>query len=232
MDFSGPEPADFTNVMALNKAFLKYLCRTDSGRNLRRMLSSEIEPLVAALTATQISRLSEAPFLLFSLREFDDACWRELFAHDPNGDLFRVEELPSDECGQIIAAALGFLWRLSSSNPYSARVVSDATLSWCERLAETTLLRLIRCSARRSDLLIPRLADNDDLWRKLLVAGISSEPLVRAAAQQCALQTLLTGAHSSNYQSLPAAACRLPVQVLQVAEATDKTEKPSGRKKL
>jgi hypothetical protein len=46
------------------------------------------------------------------------------------------------------------------------------------------------------------------------------------------MHTLLTGAHSSNYQSLPAAACRLPVQALQVAEANDTTEAPSGRKKL
>ena len=227
MEFSGPAPADFKNVHALNKAFLKYLCGSETGQMLRPMLASEIEQLVAALTVTQIGRLSEAPFLLFSLREFDDACWHELFAHNPNEDLFRAQELPSDECGQIIAAALGFLWRLSSTNPYSARVVSDATLSWCESLAETTLLRLIRCTARRSDILVPRLAANGDFWRKLLVAGISSEPPVRAAAQQCALQTLLTGAQYRSYQSLPAAACRLPVKSLQVAEAIDT---PSGRK--
>ena len=219
MEFSGPEPADFTNVRALNHAFLEYLCEPGSGKSLQCQYSPGVEPLVAGLTSLQIGRLAEAPFLLFSLREFDNDYWSGIFSSGPTGDLFTPEALPSDKSQQIMAATLGFLWQLASRNPYAARISSGASLSWCEKLADCTLLQILQCCAGRIDLLVPRLADNDDLWRKLLSAGISSEPEIRAAAQQCALQTLLTGPNDSSYHPLRAAACRLPTNSLQVAEA-------------
>ena len=220
MEFSCPQPAVFTNVQALNKAYLQYLCGLASGRHQRRMFGIDIEPLVSALTAMQIRRLSEAPFLLFSLREDDDPFWSRLLAPGPNQDLFEPKKPLSDEGCQITNAALGFLWNLSLSNPYAARVLCGATQAWCEQLARSTLLHLIGCAARHRDILVPRLASNDILWRKLLVAGISSEVGVRTAAQQCVLQTMLIEANNTNYQALPAAACRMPDRALQVAETT------------
>jgi hypothetical protein len=218
MEFSGPEPADFANVRALNYAFLEHLCQPGSGHSLRRQFSPGIEPLVAGLTALQIGRLAEAPFLLFSLHEFDDDYWSGIFLAGPTADLFSPDEFPSDKNQQIIAATLGFLWQLASRNPYAARISSGASLNWCERLADRTLLHILQSCAGRTDLLVPRLVDNSDLWTKLLSAGISSEPEVRAAAQQCVLQTLLTDPNSSSYHPLRAAACRLPPNSLQVAE--------------
>ncbi len=219
MEFSGPEPADFANVRALNCAFLEHLCQPGSGKSLRCQFSPGVEPLVAGLTSLQIGRLAEAPFLLFSLHEFDDNYWSEIFSADPTADLFSPDELPSDKSRHIVAATLGFLWQLASCNPYAARISSGASLNWCEQLADCTLLHILQCCAGRTDLLVPRLVDNDDLWRKLLSAGISSEPEIRAAAQQCALQTLLTGPNGSSYHPLRAAACLLPSNSLQVAEA-------------
>lgn len=219
MEFSGPEPADFANVRALNSAFLELLCQPRGGKSLRCQFSPAVEPLVAGLTGLQIGRLAEAPFLLFSLREFDNNYWNGIFSSDPSGDLFTPNELPSNTTQQIIAATIGFLWQLASRNPYAARIASGASLNWCEQLADCTLLQVLQCCVGRTDLLVPRLVDNGNLWRKLLSAGISSEPEIRAAAQQSALQTLLTGSNDSSYHPLRAAACRLPANSLQVAEA-------------
>jgi hypothetical protein len=229
MEFSGPEPTDFTNMQALNRAFLEHLRDAQSGTYLRKAFAPEIEPLVAGLTSLQIRRLSEAPFLLLSLREFDDDCWSEIFVADPTGDLFTAGERPSEQNRQIVAAAIGFLWQLASRNPYAARIASGASLNWCERLADCTLLHILQCAAERSDLLMPRLVNNKDLWRKLMVAGLSSEPQIRAAAHQCALQTLLTVPNTSSYRSMQSAACRIPPNSLQVAERPDSK---SRRKKL
>jgi hypothetical protein len=219
MEFSGPGPADFANVQALNCAFLEHMCEPGAGKSLRCQFSPGVEPLVAGLTGLQIGRLAEAPFLLFSLREFDNDYWSGIFSAGPTGDLFTPDRLPSDKNQQIIAATLGFLWQLASRNPYAARICSGASLNWCEQLADCTLLHILQCCAGRNDLLVPRLVDNADLWRKLLSAGISSEPEIRAAGQQCALQTLLTDPNGSSYRPLRAAACRLPTNSLQVAEA-------------
>lgn len=228
MDFSGPEPADFANVQSLNDAFLKHLRRPAAGKQLRQGLSPALQPLLAALTDQQVRRLSKVPFLLFSLRERDDSYWSRVFADDPTGDLFAATQSLADDGGQLVAAALGFLWQLSSSNPYAARVASGASVNWCERLADSTLFCLLQRTVGRGDLLVLRLADNNNLWKKLLAAGISSERDVRLAAQQCALQTMLTTAQSSEYRPVSAAACSAASPTLQVAERPGLS--PRGKK--
>ncbi len=228
MEFRGPEPVDFANVHSLNKAFLKHLCRSNDGERLRRQLSPQLEPLVAGLTGLQIRRLAKAPFLLFSLRELDDDYWSDIFADATTGDLFTPHEQPSTESNQLVAAALAFLWQLSTRNPYAVRILSGASVSWCERMSDVTVVGLLQRTSGRGELLTLRLADNDYLWRKLLTAGISSETEVRAAAQQCALQTMLTYAQTTPYRALSAAACRVPVPSIQVAEGP---RRPARRKK-
>ena len=218
MEFSSPEPADFVNIQSLNQAFLNYLRKPGSGKRLRQQLPPSLEQQLAGLTDLQIRRLAKTPFLLLSLRERDDAYWSGLFTEGQTADLFTPMQSSSDEAGPLIAATLGYLWQLSRRNPYAVRVACGASLNWCEHLSDCTLLHLLQRAAGRSDLLVLRLADNESLWRKLLCAGISSEKEVRVAAQHCALQTMLTYAHSTAYQRLQTAACRVPAPSLQVAE--------------
>jgi hypothetical protein len=222
MDFSGPEPADFTNVQSLNYAFLSCLRKSTSGVAIRQQFVPALRPVIEGLTDLHIRRLCATPFLLFSLRERDDAYWSFLFDDDPNGDLFKLAT-PVDEIGQIVAAGLGFMWQLARRNPYAARLVSGATLNWCEQLAECTLLGVLQRTAGRDDLLRARLADNDEFWGKLLRAGLSSEQDVRAAAHLAALHTLLTQNSADAYAPVRAAACSIPAPSLRVAEKPNRS---------
>jgi hypothetical protein len=217
MDFSGPEMADFANVQSLNQAFLFCLRKSTSGAATRQQLAPAFRPVIEGLTDMHVRRLSAAPFLLFSLRERDDAYWSFLFDDDPNGDLF-MRAQPVDEVRQIVVAGLGFLWQLVRRNPYAARLVSGATLNWCEQLAECTFLHVLQRTADRGDLLCVRLADNDEFWGKMLCAGLSSEQNVRSAAHLAALQTLLTEDSAEAYAPVRAAACSIPAPSLCVAE--------------
>ena len=64
MDFSGPEPADFANVTALNRAFLVRLRSPSVGRKLRDHIPEALQAAVEGLTDRHVERLSAAPFLL------------------------------------------------------------------------------------------------------------------------------------------------------------------------
>lgn len=229
MEFKAPEPVVFANVLSLNVAFLRQLSSAAAGAHLRRGIPAALEPLLTGLTALQIQRLAQSPFLLFSLRELDDTYWTEVFSDDRNHDLFRPVSQPTREDEQLVAAALGFLWQLSFRNPYVARLVSGASLHWCERLSELPLLQVLQRVAGREDLLTLRLAENGNMWQKLLVAGISSEIEIRTAAQQCALQTVLTHTQAHSYRPMSAAACRATSPALQVA---DESQKRVTKKKL
>jgi len=221
MDFSGPEAVDFANVQSLNHAFLKCLRRLSCGRHLRQQLAPKIQRLVEGLTDFQIERLASAPFLLLSLRERDDDYWQVLFDDDANGDLLIAVD-SGTETGQLAAAGLAFLWALAKRNPYATRLVSGATLNWCEQLAERTMLQLLQKSAGRRDLLQPRFAGNKQFWSKLLGPGLSSERDVRIAAHLAALQTVLTEDPTRRYRAIRAAACSTVVPSLRVADRTDR----------
>jgi hypothetical protein len=118
----------------------------------------------------------------------------------------------------LAAATLGFLWQLAQHNPYAVRLVSGATITWCERLADCTLLRLLQRTAGRSDLLRPRNSGNLEFWRKLLGPGLSSEPGIRTAAHLSALQSMLTINRVAQYRDVRAAACKTRLPALRVAE--------------
>ena len=221
MDFSGPERADYRNVQSLNYQFLILARNGRAGRGLQQQGEQMTNPLIAGLTDLHIDRLSKAPFLLFSLRERDEDYWKLLSVEDRNMDLLAALEQGS-ESSQLAAAGLAFLWQLARHNPYAARLVSGATLSWCEQLAGHTLLRVLQRMAGRGDLLLFRRAEDGDFWNKLLCPGLSSEPAVRKAAQLCALQTILTGDPAAQYRPMRAAACNLPVAALRVADKLDR----------
>jgi len=216
MDFRGPETADYANVKSLNQAFLLRLRNTSTGRHIRQQMPAPIQEVIRGLTDLHISRLAAAPFLLMSLREGDAGYWQALGSGETNLDL--LEPGAGDvELGQLGVAGVAFLWQLARRDPYAARLVSGATLAWCEQLANDTLLGLLQRTASRRDLLQARLAGNADFWNKLLGSGLSSEADVRLAAQMAALQTVLTDHPAARYRPLRAAACSSVAPSLQVA---------------
>ncbi len=184
MDFSGPEPADFRNVQSMNRAFLRQMRGSSSGHDLRQQMAQEVRPMIRGLTELQIERLATTPFLLLSLRERDPDYWSFLGSDAPSADLLGTKRR-AGECGQLVAASLGFLWQLARRNPYAARLVSGATLNWCEQLADCTLFRILQRTAGRSDMLRPRRAADVEFWGKLLGPGLCSDQQVRGAAQLC-----------------------------------------------
>ncbi|MCH7820813.1 MAG: hypothetical protein IIA07_02250 [Proteobacteria bacterium] len=217
MDFSGPERADLADVQSLNHAFLECVRSEQSGRGLREQLTPSLRPVIVALSDLQIRRLAASPFLLLSLREGDDDYWDRLFAQGPNGDLFNSIRITSDASHRIVAAALGFLWQLARRDPHAARLVSGASVNWCEQLAARTLLGLLQHAADRSDLLGPRSAGSEQFWRRLLGAGISAEQNIRNAAHLAALQTVLIDNPAKQHNRFRAAACNTLVPTLSVA---------------
>jgi hypothetical protein len=214
MDFNGPEPADLAEVRSLNVAFLDYLAGPE-GQPLRQELPTSLRPVVAALSERQVQRLAEVPFLLLTLSESDDACWGRLLQASPVRDLFAVAKSDDDPLSQIAAAALGFLWQLARKNAYATRLVSGASLNWCEQLASCTLLGVLRCAAEHQGLVGPRLAAHKVFWTRLLGAGLSSEDAVRRAAHLSALQTVLTPAMETRRRRFRTAACYTSVPAME-----------------
>ena len=218
MDFQGPEAGDLANVHALNFAFLDGL-RKDGDDPVRAR--PETEALVAKLASLgghQSDRLAQCPFLLFALAEAEDWRWDSLFNSEERRDLIDKLERPSEVSARLTAATLGFLWELAKRNPYAARLVSGASLNWCEQLSDTSPVRLFQFAASESGLISPRLANRAEFWTKLLDAGSSREKNIRHAAQLCALQTALTCQKSERYGQLSAAACSMPAPAMRVAE--------------
>jgi len=220
MDYSGPEPADFANVSSLNHAFLMNLRAPACGQSLRQKMTARMRPIIRDLTDVQLGRLSATPFMLMSLRERDADYWQILFSKDVNRDMFDCASVDA-ETEQLATAGVAFLWQLARRNPYSARLLSGATIGWCEELADRTLLRLLQQTCGRNDLLQPRFADNDEFWSKLLGPGLSPEAHVRNAAHMAALQSMLTEDPVAHYRPIKAAACSTLVPSLRMGERKD-----------
>lgn len=222
MEYQGPEPADLANVCALNIAYLDWLRACGNTRAAEVSMTPEISTALAGMSRLQLERLSRAPFLLMSFREYDEGQWRSLFAEPPAADLFHALQGPDEDATRLIAAGLGFLWQLSKRNPYTARLVSGANLNWCEQLAECTLVELFSRAVTEYRLLEPRMFDNPDLWQKLLNAGVSAKKDVRMAARVSALQTVLTRSETGSYRQLAAAACSMPAVAVRVADRSSR----------
>ncbi len=200
MEYRGPMPGDLANIHALNRLFLAGV--STPGRSERfAALGAD------RLTGTEIARLASAPFLLFSFRERDEEFWRRALGDDAQMDLVDVTAPADEKTHQLQVAGLGFLWQLVRRNPYVARIVSGASVSWCERLAEQTLVRLLQRVAMRGDLTRIRFEDNEDVWRRLLSDGIGAGYQARLASQHLALQAMLTHVDPTPGRRLAAAAC-------------------------
>jgi len=194
-EFSGPSPDDYANVLALNAAFIKATSK---------------------LKGPQRGRLAAAPFLLFSLREDDVGWWASVLVDQPQGDLMAVAEHESPELRRIQTAAMSFLWQLARRNPYAARIISGATIAWCEKITALPLMTLLNRIGGRDDLMVSRLDLPVAQGERLLGSGTSSRRQIRRSSQLTALHTLLAQSGIDNYTRLPAAACSMsgPLRVL------------------
>lgn len=210
MQYHGPDPADLANVFVLNSAFIAWQRTRPPEDSRGRDLPPEVRARLHALNCEQRERLGQAPFLLMSFAEDDDARWRSLFAEQRTRDLLECLRIRDDTASGLLAAGLGFLWQLAQRNPYAARLVSGASLSWCEQLSACTLMDLYSRALEDPTLLAPRMADKPDIWNRLLTAGVSNRRDARRAARVSALQTMLTQRPLRQARSLPAAACKLP----------------------
>lgn len=192
MDYRGPRDSDFDNVCALNRALLELL---GDGARAERWLAPLSPPLVARcrrLSAVRRERLARVPFLLMSFRETDAEYWETLLEAGRSRELFAQPVRDPVET-QLLGAALGFVWQLSRVNPYVARLLSGATLHWCEQLADQPLVTVLAAAAD-SAVLELRRADDNLLWHRLLVDGTSANRDRREAARVSALQRVLTSA--------------------------------------
>jgi len=216
MAFDGPAPVDYRNVRALNRAYLSLLQANRRARQSLHQLSPSLCGRITSLTRHQVDRLSATPFLLLSFRERDDDLWSQILSDESGRDLFTRPV--ADDFDRLQSAGLGFVWQLARQNPYTLRLTCGATLHWCEQIAERTFFGLLAAVAAHADLLELRRANDEGLWSKLLVHGVSRETDVRTAAHVTALQTVLTRPAASVPRTWAVAACKTKHTGLRVAD--------------
>ncbi|MFQ5608695.1 MAG: hypothetical protein ACE5F8_00305 [Woeseiaceae bacterium] len=210
MNFEGLDGADLANVRSLNRAFLD----AQEGVSARRDgATARIASRIGTLDGERRSRLARCPFLLFSLTRNCEPGWHALFVGERAPGLLRALEPVDDRLSRLATAAVGFLWQLARRNIYAARLVSGATISWCENMAEATLVDLFEFADREPALISAMRAGDQKFWDKLLDAGTRDDPGVRRAARLSALQMILTASATERMQRLPSAACSFPAPV-------------------
>lgn len=201
MEYEGLTQDDLVNVRALNRRWLR--------------LQQDAASDAATLPDERLERLAAAPFLLFSFREQDENLWRTLLQRSGQQDLLAARA--AADVRELQSAGLAFLWELARRNPYVARVVSGAPLSWCEQIASVTLVRVLE-SAASCTVIEARFNRDSTLYRRLLQRGGSALQETRVFAQIGALQAMLTSAAPVPYRRFPAAACGMPQPAEQVAD--------------
>ena len=215
-DYDGIDRADLAEVQALNRACLRLMRRRE-GQVSRDHLPEPIAARIQGLTDWELERLAGIPVLLgISVANTD--YWDQWFDREAQTHLFEESPAPTPTADVAVATLL-FLWQLSRTNPYAARLVSGASVSWCERLAGYRLAWLVRRIRSRSDFLLPRHATHAHFWQRLLDDGVSEDPSVRHAAHLCAMQTALTVAETVTVDRFRTAACQTPTPALRVADA-------------
>jgi hypothetical protein len=217
MQYPGPEPSDLENVLALNRAFLDLVARGGSLHAIPHNLPDGMWGRLAGLVPKAADRLASVPFMMFSLRERDDEYWGSLLAPGDTPDLFRPVPAPDAGTGKLAAAGLGFAWQLARRNAYALRLLSGASLHWCEEIAARPLVDLLSRAASMSDIIELRCGDNAPFWDKLLDRGTSGRRDIRVAAHLTAWQQILTPEPAST-GAWATAACRSRVPSLEVAD--------------
>lgn len=216
MDFQGPTPADYENVLSLNRAFLRLLQNKKDAEGHLEGLSAELGRRLRHLNRKEIGWLAATPFLLFSFRERDDELWQRILGDGTNNDLFTVPVESSDETRRLVSAGLAYVWQLADRNPFAARLICGASTHWCEQITERTFFDVLSVAGHRRDLLVLRARHDTELWKKLLRFGLSEATEARTAAHISALQQVLT--RQIFPVSWSAAACVSRDPALKVAE--------------
>ncbi len=217
MPFSGPQPVDLHEISALNRAFVQLLVQADEAASLLAGFPEDLAARISAMTCEERDSIAAVPFLVFSLRERDDDYWERLLAEDGNLDLYTDADAVSPGRASLVSAALGFLWQMSRTNPYTLRVICGATLHWCERLAGLPLTAVIQRASSRGDILELRARENHRLWDRLTSVP-DNDTDVRSAVQLSALQSLLIQAEPSSPPRWRSAACRQSAPALRLAD--------------
>lgn len=220
MPYPGPAPVDFAEVVALNRAFLALVTADANAAQYLRGLDDTLAERLRGLSPAQCERLASAPFLLFSLGEEQADPWADAQEASAAADLFAHSEC-LDAPARLLAAALGFIWQLARRNPHSLRLLTGASLHWCERLAEQALVDVVDRAGLRPEALVLRAAGNANVWRKLLSDGVRQRETLRVAAQLSAMHMMLTGLSDSSAERWAAAACRRRAPTFSVAEEKD-----------
>ena len=203
MEYEGLTQVDLANVRALNRAWLRLRSQDSNG--------------LARLSGKRLERLASAPFLLFSFREHDHQWWKSLLEAGPQRDLLEERPIIAIDLIVLQSSGLAFLWALARRNPYVARLVSGAPLSWCEQIASGTLVQVLDCGAR-CQVIEPRFDHRSALYKRLWQRGGSALQEMRVFAQIGALQAMLTSRELIPYRRMPAAACRMPQPAQQVTD--------------
>ncbi len=220
MDYLGPQHADYTNVRALNRAFLGLFADAARAEGLCRGLNADLFERLQAQRSLQRERLANAPFLLFSLREADGDFWDGLFATCGERDMF-ASAVSDQAVSCLITASVAYLWQLAGQNAYAARVICGASLHWCEQVAEQPLMDIVQAAAR-VDVLRLRSPADSALWHKLLDDATSAERAVRDAACITALQRVLTDGAGQRIQRPALAARAFHAPPFKVADDSDR----------
>ncbi len=194
MQYDCPEPGDISDVRELNREFLAELARRQHP-GLKDLDRSDGDAL---------TRLAEAPFLLFELRAPDVGFWDRTFSG--TNDL--LDSSPKDQSSGAaqVASTLGFLWHLSKRDPHAARLFSGSSREWCQRLAATPLIHAINRALGAGIRPCLRMQADDARWRAMVCAASATDKATYRVAVTRVLQALLVTADND---ATAQAACRL-----------------------
>lgn len=198
-----PTVADFENVTALNRGFLEFA----AGRPRPPAVNESLHGVLVTLSGAERRQMAHLPFLLFSLGGYDPGLWRQCPAGRQR-DLLRDEApMPAPEW-QLVASTLSLLWLLARDNRYSARLVAGASDDWYSLVSGQPIVRLLEFAAGFEHLVVPRLADEQGFWRRLVMGCRLPARKSREATKFAAFQRVLTEPGTDRSLKLAAAACR------------------------
>ncbi len=211
MDFRGLDDTTIDNGRALNASFLALA----TGPAPPRGLEPGFVERLRQLDATPLERLANTPFLLFTIAaaEAVPGASRPL-----RGSMELLDEPMNRDEARLVAGTLSLLWSLARTDRHAARFLAGTSSTWCDDIAGTVLMDVLETTRRFETLVVPRSVAQRGFWDKLFVSACDRRSCVRRAAQQSALQCVLTEVREDAYDRVAVAACRKRVAVERVAE--------------
>ncbi len=199
MDFEAL-PADLlADTAALNSEFLALATASPATSlcppGLRELLV-EARPLVR-------QRLARVPFLLLVPDTLAGNGWAPVRRR--SGHLLDVRTPSARQ--DLVTATIALLWMLAETNRYAGRLLSGAPAGWLDALASRPLVDALATADAIDQPLVPRFADEPDVWRTLLVASADERPYVRRACRFAAAQRAMFTASAGQVTAV-AARCR------------------------